>query len=142
MFPMTLSTQQFLRALKTLEGFSVHQASLSRWARSGALTPSARVGARGVAGHVYTPGDLLRGRLLARLRMAGVPLARAVAVIDRIGPDLAAVVRRRGAALVVDGFRVTVVTARASVELPSGQVRLPLSGLALSDDELREVIAA
>lgn len=133
--PLVLSTPQMVRAILDLEGIELDARTVSDWARGGiapaSISPrqSYREGKRGSVGRLYSLADFHRIRLIARLKREGVSsqkIRNILAFCERELPDVLKPGTR--AVLIVDHWRAVIVhqPGRDDVEVPSGQIRLPL----------------
>lgn len=132
----TLTSAQLVAALARLEGGEpLPLRTLAYWAAAGILRPSvAYVGRRGRYGaRLYSRADLVKARLVLRLRRRGVSMPRVRAVLAYVARQLpAALVPGSRAELVIDGKRAWLTapdSTAVEVTPAAGQLSLPLSQL-------------
>jgi len=131
-FSGVLTTGEVLEALKELDGDTVSQRTLCYWVHSGLVTASVR-GPRGRRrAHLFRRDDLLRARLVARLRRDGLPLQRVRLALAHLGDELTDALATGRGRVVVDRERGTARLIRRGRELDAltGQYELPLRELA------------
>jgi len=143
---LTLTSGEIQAAVERLEGVRLPTRTLASWAVTIAPPSVQFHGKRGRAhARLYSLSDLARIRLTCRLRASGISMPRVAAMFAYLERELADVFRpRTKAALVVDGLRAYVsVPGRASVEVPTGQLRLKLDEMFVGNERAaREAMRA
>jgi DNA-binding transcriptional MerR regulator len=142
---LALTTPELIAAIHELEDADVPTSTAAYWAKIGIVTPSVAWSRQRGRTHqrLYSVADLIRARLVVRMRRAGIPMSIVRTCLAYHGDELADVVRRRAhAELVIDGVRAVIVRRGQHVELPSGQIRLPLRDVAVDAETVRRLIAA
>jgi len=130
-FSGVLTSRDMLRALEELEGYRVALRTLTQWVHGGVLSVSVR-GPRGRRrDHWFSRADLVRGRLIARLRREGLPLQRVRIALAALGDDLDLAVETGRGRIVVNRERGTarLIKSGRAVEALTGQYVLPLREL-------------
>ena len=138
------TTNDVVRAVKELDGEAVTPRVLGHWAAHGIALPSVEYPrTKGRRPRRYSAQDVARVRLIVRLRRAGLSLARVRVVLMGLAADLPELLGRRSSAVIrVDGWTVVIERpGQAARELPTGQLRLPLASVVLSDREARRFAA-
>lgn len=127
---LTLTSQQVIAAIATLEHYELPVSTLSCWAQQGVVVPSVRfVQRRGRFNQrLYNLSDLARARVVVRLRQGGVSMPVVRTILAFLDAELREVLRpRTNASLVYDGRRAVIVRpGQADMDIPSGQLRLKL----------------
>jgi len=144
---LVLTSGEVLKAVERLEGATLHINTLAYWAKAGIATPSVRWDRkRGrYHGRLYNMADLARVRLVVRLRSAGVSMPKARNILTSVEDKLPELLKRKTKALLhVDGWRGAIVErpGRASVELPSGQMVLPLASVVEGNEDTARKVRA
>jgi DNA-binding transcriptional MerR regulator len=142
--PFGFTGSDLIAAVRKLEAEQIHPRTLARWAHYGLVVPSARPGRIGRGnGARYTLNDLHRARLVVRLLRAGFTVQRVRFSLAFVENELADVLRpRTKARLIVAGIRAYIDTGTGPVvQVPSGQYALPLAEVALTEWELKRLVA-
>lgn len=130
---LTLTAAQVIEAVAELEGERLPQRTLSSWAQYGVVLPSVRYDRKRGRAHpvIYNLSDLARVRLVVRLRSAGISMQQARSILAYVDAALPDVLKpKTRAVLVVEGWRARIAQpGRPDVDVPSGQMRLPLAGI-------------
>lgn len=126
---LTLTSPQLTGAVYELEGVRLMPRTLATWASRGVLVPSVSWPQRRGRYNVreYSLADLMKARLIVRLRREGVAMRRVLAILDSLERELPGALRKpRGLQLEVDGWRGAILRRRGrQLELETGQLRLP-----------------
>ena len=132
-FDGALTTQELRDAVIALEGARIPIRTLSDWARTG-LVPATVAPARGRRlERLYGRSDLLRARLVVRLRGSGLSIQRIRVVLAFIARDLQEALASWPGCLEIDEIggtaRLVRNGRRMDVVKNPGQYTLPLSEL-------------
>lgn len=142
---LTLTSAQVLDALSRLENIAVPASTLADWARTGLVAPSVAWPRKRGRAHprVYNLSDLARLRVVVRLRAAGISMGRVAAVLSALDAKHAQVFKpNTTVSVVVSGYQVSVVQGTERVDVPSGQVWLPLRDVMEGNAEVAAAVAA
>jgi len=144
-FAGVLTSGDMLRALEELEGYHVALRTLNQWVHDGPLNASIR-GPRGRRrDHWFSRDDLIRARLIARLRREGLPLQRVRIALAALGDELTQAVETGRGRIVVNRERGTarLIKSGRAVEALTGQYVLPLrellNGLDATAERMQEM---
>jgi DNA-binding transcriptional MerR regulator len=142
---LILTTSQVIALVGELDREKLKPRTLAVWAQTGIVVPSvAWQRRRGRYNpRVYNLTDLARVRLVVRLRKAGVSMPRVRAVLAYLDRELREVLRpKTQAVLIVEGWRGAIVhrPGRPDMEVPSGQLRLPLMDVVEGNREAAKVL--
>src|SRR5436190_19199634 len=145
-FTGILSTQEMLQAIETLEGKPVPERTLTYWTHDG-LVPASVRGQRGRrVERWYSRADLLRLRVIVRLKKLGLSLQRirkALEQVDRSDPK--ALEAGRGTLVVsydeTTSALITLGAAPPDLGSPEGVARLRLRDVLDDADSVAEAVA-
>ncbi len=142
---LVLTTSHVIALVWKLDREELKPRTLAVWAQTGIVAPSvAWQRRRGRYNpRVYNLPDLARLRLVVRLRKAGVSMPRVRAILAYIDRELQEVLKpKTQAVLIVEGWRGAIVHRSGSpdMEVPSGQLRLPLMEVVEGNREAARVL--
>jgi DNA-binding transcriptional MerR regulator len=144
MSDFSMTTNEVLHLLRELDDEHLPLSTLAAWAQMGLVVPSVSwTRKRGPHPRRYSLADVGRVRLVCALRREGLSMPRVRVVLAVLEPELRELLSRRSNATIrVDGWHVVVERpGHAPRELPSGQLRLPLKDVVLSEREARRFAA-
>jgi DNA-binding transcriptional MerR regulator len=141
-----LTSQQIIASVRDLEGEDLNTRTLASWAKTSVLVPSIVWPRQRGRYHprLYSLNDLAKIRLVLRMRKAGISMPKVRTILAYLNQELQEVLKpKTSATLIVNGWQGTILRRPGSfdLEIPSGQLRLPLAEVVNGNREIAEEVS-